>query len=267
MTASLKLSGISLAFNGVVVLDDVSLDVQGGEIHALIGPNGAGKSSCFNVATGLYRTQRGTVEVDGVDVTTWSPHRRQRSGISRTFQNLMLVPELTVRENIMLGGASDTRRGLLSSALGLPRARRSATIDADRVAEAASLVGLEHQLDERTSDLSYGKRKHVEIARALSGQPRLLLLDEPAAGLSDSETTELAVLLDSLVGARDLTILIVEHHVGLVMSIADTITVLSAGKVVASGSPEEIQSNPEVLTAYLGTPDHVDATLIPETRS
>lgn len=267
MSVSLALTGIGLAFNGVAVLDDVTFHVRPSEIHALIGPNGAGKSSCFNVATGLYRSRTGSVQLDDIDITSWSPHRRQRVGIARTFQNLMLVPDLTVRENLTLGGASDTRNGLLSSVLGLPGARRKHAIDADRILQSATLVGLQDLLDERTSDLPYGKRKHVEIARALCAEPRLLLLDEPAAGLSESETSELAALLDSLVAARGLTILIVEHHVGLVMSIADTITVLSAGKVVATGSPEYIQQHPEVLTAYLGTPDAAEADPIQDSRS
>lgn len=254
MSASLTLTGIALAFSGVTVLDEVSVDIEPGEIHALIGPNGAGKSSLFNVATGLYGARSGTVHLDDVDITGWPPHRRQRAGISRTFQNLMLVPDLTVRENLVLNGTEGTRSGLLSSALRLPRARRNEALDTAQVEESAALVGLAEQLDHVTAELPYGKRKHVEIARALCSRPKLLMLDEPAAGLSEPETAELAELLDNLVVTRGVTVLVVEHHVGLVMSIADTVTVLSAGRVVASGTPKQVQDDPEALMAYLGTP-------------
>lgn len=266
MTASLSLSGISLEFNAIPVLDDVSFTVRPGEIHALIGPNGAGKSSCFNVATGLYTARSGTVRLDGTDITSLAPHRRQQAGMARTFQNLMLVPDLTVRDNLTLNGPRRTRRGLVSSALRLPAARRDEAIDAARVEETAALIGLQHVLDETTAELPYGKRKHVEIARALCSEPKILMLDEPAAGLSESETAELAELLDSLVETRGITVLIVEHHVGLVMAIADTVTVLSAGRLVASGPPHEIEEHPEVLTSYLGTPDPAGVDTAPGSR-
>lgn len=253
MTAALVMSGIDLSFNGFTVLDGLDLEVEAGEIHALIGPNGAGKSSCFNVATGLYRANRGTVVIGGKDATHLPPHARHRLGLSRTFQNLMLVGELTVRENLLLSGPHATRAGLFASAVGLPSARRRAHIDVERMERVAARIGVSHLLETIVGELPYGKRKHVEIARALCAEPTILMLDEPAAGLSEAETGELAGLLDSLMADGDLTIVIVEHHVGLVMSLADRITVLSAGSIVATGDPAFIRNHPAVLEAYLGT--------------
>jgi branched-chain amino acid transport system ATP-binding protein len=248
---ALALDRLSIHFGGLRAVEDVSLAVPEGQIFSIIGPNGAGKTTIFNAISGLYAPTSGEILVGGRRVTRLAPHARARLGVSRTFQNIRLFRELTVRENIRVARYCRTRAGVVASLVRTPAMRRErhqtdATVDA-----LLGRLGLAGRAEELARNLPYGEQKRLELARALASEPRLLLLDEPAAGTSAAEATELMALIR---GLRDqgLTILLVEHHIRVVMQVSDRIAVLNHGELIAEGSPEAVRRDPAVIAAYLG---------------
>ncbi|NYV75959.1 ABC transporter ATP-binding protein [Streptomyces sp. UH6] len=248
----LEVDGVTVRFAGLTALDDVSFTVAPGTVHAVIGPNGAGKSTCFNVLSGLYRPASGTVRYGGQRLTGLAPHKIAALGVARTFQNIVTT-EGTVGDNLMLGRHALTRAGFVSSALHLPHAVREQRTHLARAREIAELVGLERHFDSPVALLSYGDRKRVEMARALCLEPRVLLLDEPVAGMNTSERAAAVEVVRTVRERLGLSIVLVEHDMGLVMRLADEVTVLDFGRRIAHGTPDEVRRDPEVLRAYLGT--------------
>jgi branched-chain amino acid transport system ATP-binding protein len=244
--ALLAVENVTRRFGGIVALADVSLALEAGEIGGLIGPNGAGKTTLFNLITRLYKPNEGRIVFDGKDLTRTPPYRIVRLGIARTFQNVVLFQNMTVLENLLVGAHSRMRP------FGERRGRRQAL-------EALEYVQLVDVADRLPGGLPFGTLKRVELARALVAKPRLLLLDEPAGGLNHEEVGELAGVIRKVREDFDLTVLLVEHHMNLVMAVCDRVHVLNFGRSIAAGTPAEVRANPEVIEAYLGADDSAAA--------
>ena len=249
----LRVRDVAVRFGGIVALDGVSLDVAPGQIVGLIGPNGAGKTTLFNCVSRLYPCDRGEIAFEGQSLLALPRHRVAGLGIGRTFQNLALFRTMTVLDNVMVGHHCRTRGGFFANALRLPYAVESDRGAAARARELLALLGLDTLAATRVAELPFGTQKRVELARALAARPKLLLLDEPASGLNHEEVGKLGALIRELRDALKLTVLLVEHHMNLVMSISDWVVALNFGRRIAEGTPEEVREHPELVRAYLGT--------------
>ncbi len=247
----LRVESLTKVFGGLRAIDDLSFTIHPGAVHSVIGPNGAGKTTLFNLITGVYQPTSGRVLIDDSDVSGLATHQRAALGMSRTFQNLQICMNMTAIENVMLGRHLHLDGRFLPSLFRLPRIVRSDAEARERCAELMEYVGLGNYINGEASAMPYGALKRLEIARSLAAEPKLLLLDEPAAGLNTTETAELDEVIARL-GDAGVTVVLVEHDMKLVMNISEHIVVLNYGKKLAEGTAEEIRRNPDVIAAYLG---------------
>jgi branched-chain amino acid transport system ATP-binding protein len=257
--AALSIHDLSVSFGGLRAVDGVTLSVEAGRVHGLIGPNGAGKTTIFNCVTGYYRPTSGSIRFREREITRLRPDQIARLGIARTFQNVQLFRTMSAFDNVLVARHSHMRTGVLAEGLALPFVGRQERQVRDKAAELLDFLGLTSVQRQAAGNLPLGTQKRVELARALALEPTLLLLDEPASGLNTAETETFAEVLRQVRDRFRLTVLLVEHDMGLVMNISDAITVLNFGRKIADGSPREVQSNPDVVKAYLGESANVDA--------
>jgi branched-chain amino acid transport system ATP-binding protein len=254
MSVQLQVEGLTLAFSGLVALSNVSFDVHEGELLAIIGPNGAGKTSIFNCLNGVYRPRAGRMRFLDHDLSRLRPHEIARLGIARVFQSVELFPGMTVADNLMLGRHHLMAAGLLADALWLGPARREEVRHRRRVEEVIDFLEMESIRDHVVAALPYGLQKRVQLGRALAMEPKVLLLDEPVAGMNLEETEDVARFILDVQEALGITQILVDHDMAVVMDIADRVIVLDFGRKIAEGTPEEIRRNPDVARAYLGEP-------------
>lgn len=247
----LTINNLSKSFGGVHAVQDVSFTVKEGNIHSVIGPNGAGKTTLFNLITGVYTPSKGEILLNGENVASMSPDALARRGMSRTFQNLQVCMNMTAIDNVMVGAHLRLNQNLFASMLRLPSVRRADAACRDEAAGLMEFVGVGRHIDDEAGQMSYGALKRLEIARALAAKPKVLLLDEPAAGLNHTETGEIEALIRK-VAQSGVTVVLVEHDMKLVMNLSDHILVLDYGKKLAEGTAAEVRANPDVVAAYLG---------------
>ena len=252
--ALLSVRGVTVKFGGIVALDAVTFDVPRGGVCGLIGPNGAGKTTLFNCLSRLYQYQEGDILFEGASITRTPVHEMARLGIGRTFQNLAMFRTLSVERNVMIGAHSRSKAGFAASALGLGAVDTEESALGERAERILDYLGLTAHRDRLVADLPFGLQKRVELGRALAADPKLLLLDEPAAGLNHEELHALGELIRDIRDRLGITVLLVEHHMSLVMSVSDRVVALNFGRRIAEGTPAEIQRHPDVIAAYLGAP-------------
>lgn len=248
---ALEVSGLGIAFGGIRAVDDVSFAAEAGHVFSIIGPNGAGKTTLFNLVSGIYKPMTGSVRLFGEDVTGRPPYRLAAKGLSRTFQNLQVFFRMTAAENVMVGAHLAEGKNVLAHMFALPSVRRTNRASREKALALLDRVGLGDRADRDASALPYGALKRLEIARALAADPKVLLLDEPAAGCNAVETEEIEALIRAIAG-DGVTVILVEHDMKLVMRLSDRIHVLDYGKTLAEGTAAEVRANPDVIAAYLG---------------
>jgi branched-chain amino acid transport system ATP-binding protein len=249
--SAIEMSGVSKRFGGVTAVDDLSFTVETGLIYAIIGPNGAGKTTVINLLSGIYAPTSGDITMMDQPTAGRSPDRLAGSGLSRTFQNIQICMNMDALSNVMVGAHTRLNSGFLAGLLRLPQIRKDDAALRDEAADLMGFVGLARYRDALASQMSYGALKRLEIARALASRPKILLLDEPAAGLNHTETDEIRKLIEQI-ATRGVTVVLVEHDMKLVMRVSQRILVLDYGRKLAEGSPEDIRLNPQVIAAYLG---------------
>ncbi len=252
MSAILDVQNLSISFGGLHAVDDFQITIEKGQLYGLIGPNGAGKTTVFNLLTGVYKPDEGIIRLDGQDITGRSTIEVNMAGVARTFQNIRLFKNLSVLDNVKVGLHNHFRYSTLEGILRLPRYHKVEKEMNERAMELLKVFDLDGQADFLASNLPYGKQRELEIARALATQPKLLLLDEPAAGMNPNETQDLMKTIRFVRGNFDVSILLIEHDMKLVSGICEKLTVLNFGRVLAQGDTSEVLNNPEVITAYLG---------------
>lgn len=250
--AILEVNKITIKFGGLTAVADFSLNLNEGEIVGLIGPNGAGKTTAFNAITGIYVPTSGTIMFQGNDITRLLPDKITKLGVARTFQNIRLFENMSVFENVLVGHHLRIKSSFIDATLRTPKYNREEKMMRDQTLELLEKVNLTEYLNEKASSLPYGQQRHLEIARALATRPKLLLLDEPAAGMNPKESEELMEFLKQIRDKFNLTILLIEHHMQVVMGICERILVLDHGITIAEGTPDEVQNNQRVIEAYLG---------------